>query len=181
MFALGGPFSVSEIIVKDIIRRKVMSNVFSKFMRAFGFGYDEDDYEDYEEELQDDQFEEEENPIVPERDQQRSLKTRKTMARNGNIHMHTSGNMVISVHEPLNYDESPSIVDDLKAHKAVVLNFEQLDLDVKREIFDFVNGALYAIEGKIQKVNKDIFILAPPSVEIDGLKEELQNSGVFPW
>ncbi len=148
-------------------------------MRAFGFGDEEEDYEDYEE-FQEDHVEEPENTVLAERDQQHSLKTRKTIGKNGAV-VHTHTNMVISVHEPLSYDESPSIVDDLKAHKAVVLNFEQLDLDVKREIFDFVNGALYALEGKIQKVNKDIFILAPPSVAIDGLKEELQNSGVFPW
>ena len=62
-----------------------------------------------------------------------------------------------------------------------MLNFEQLDLDVKRQIFDFVSGALYALDGNIQKVNKDIFILAPENVAIDGLKEELKNTGMFPW
>ena len=73
------------------------------------------------------------------------------------------------------------IVDDLRLRKAVVLNFEQLDMNVKRQIFDFVNGSLYALDGKIQKVNKDIFILAPSNIEIEGLKAELQEKGVFPW
>ena len=89
--------------------------------------------------------------------------------------------MKITVHEPLTYDESPNIVHDLRERKAVVLNFEQLDPDVKRNIFDFVNGALYALDGKIQRVNNDIFILAPSNVAIEGLKEELQEKGVFPW
>ncbi|MHC5099122.1 cell division protein SepF, partial [Peptoniphilus genitalis] len=92
----------------------------------------------------------------------------------------SASNMVITVHEPLSYDESPLIVDDLRDFKAVVLNFEQLDVDVKRQIFDFVSGALYALDGKMQKVNKDIFILAPNNVEIDGLKEQLKNNGMFP-
>lgn len=160
-----------------------MSNMFSKFMRAFGFGYDEDeDFEDYEDYQEETPGEEITPAVTTEKDAPKSsLKARRTMGKNGAVSLHSTSNLVIAVHEPLSYDESPAIVDDLKAHKAVVLNFEQLDLDVKREIFDFVNGALYAIEGKIQKVNKDIFILAPPSVEIDGLKEELQNSGIFPW
>lgn len=93
----------------------------------------------------------------------------------------SASNMIITVHEPLSYDESPLIVDDLRDFKAVVLNFEQLDVDVKRQIFDFVSGALYALDGKMQKVNKDIFILAPNNVEIDGLKEQLKNNGMFPW
>lgn len=97
------------------------------------------------------------------------------------ISLHSNIQMKICIHEPLSYDESPLIVDDLRLRKAVVLNFEQLDMSVKRQIFDFVNGALYALDGKIQKVNKDIFILAPSNVEIEGLKEELKNKGVFPW
>lgn len=97
------------------------------------------------------------------------------------ISLHSNAQMKICIHEPLSYDESPLIVDDLRLRKAVVLNFEQLDMSVKRQIFDFVNGALYALDGRIQKVNKDIFILAPANVEIEGLKEELKNKGVFPW
>ena len=89
--------------------------------------------------------------------------------------------MKIVVHEPLNYEEAPEIVENLKSRKVVVINFEQLDINLKRQIFDFVNGALYAMEGKIQKVTKDIFILAPNNVEIDGLKEELKTKGIFPW
>ena len=34
---------------------------------------------------------------------------------------------------------------------------------------------------RIQKVNKDIFILAPSNIELDGLRDELQNKGMFPW
>ncbi|MDO5714335.1 MAG: cell division protein SepF [Tissierellia bacterium] len=155
-----------------------MADVLEKVKRAFGFG-DDYEYEDYEdEELYEDIPEEEEKPAVQPT---RSIRTRRPSGNQNVVNLHTDTNLVITVHEPLSYDESPLIVDDLKAQKAVVLNFEQLDIDVKREIFDFVNGALYAIEGKIQKVNKDIFILAPPTVEIDGLKEELQNSGIFPW
>ena len=90
-------------------------------------------------------------------------------------------NMKIAVHEPLSYEEAPAIIDDLKLRKAVVVNLEQLDTTVKRQIFDFINGGLYAVEGKIQKVTKDIFILAPNNIEIDGLKDELKNRGIFPW
>lgn len=97
------------------------------------------------------------------------------------VNLHTNSNMKIAVHEPLSYEEAPAIIDDLKLKKAVVVNFEQLDTAVKRQIFDFINGGLYAVEGKIQKVTRDIFILAPLNIEIDGLKDELKNRGIFPW
>lgn len=157
-----------------------MADLKDKFKRAFGFGEDYEYEEDYDY-LEDQDFETTEvEPIKTSSSP--VLDSSKNKSNNSvNIQSSYKPGMVITVHEPLSYDESPNIVDDLKAAKAVVLNFEQLDLEVKRQIFDFVNGALYAIEGNIQKVNKDIFILAPPGIEIDGLKEELQNSGIFPW
>ena len=129
-----------------------------------------DDYEEEEELLE----EQEETLDVPT-----STKTKKF--NNKVVNIHTNSNMKIAVHEPLSYEEAPALVDDLKSRKAVVVNFEQLDSGIKRQIFDFISGGLYAIDGKIQKVNKDIFLLAPNNVEIDGLKDELKNRGIFPW
>lgn len=142
-----------------------MADMMDKIKNVFGFN---DNYDD-------EYYDEEEVTEEPKEAAPRAVKAKKP------LDSLMSGDMIITVHEPLSYDESPRIVDDLRSHKAVVLNFEQLDIDVKREIFDFVSGALYAIDGKIQKVNSDIFVLAPNSIEIDGLKEELKNAGMFPW
>lgn len=130
-----------------------------------------DDYED----------EDEEEGFHGENDLEVPMATKTRKINNNVVNIHTNSNMKIIVHEPLSYDEAPMIADDLKSRKVVVVNFEQLDQSLKRQIFDFVNGALYALDCKIQKVTKDIFILAPSNVEIDGLKEELKNSGIFPW
>lgn len=142
-----------------------MGNMMNKFKYFIGL----DDYDEEEEEIYGD-----ENFEMPV-----STKTKKI--NNKVVNIHTNINMKIVVHEPLNYEEAPEIVENLKSRRVVVINFEQLDTNLKRQIFDFVNGALYAMEGRIQKVTKDIFILAPSNVEIDGLKEELKSKGIFPW
>lgn len=132
-----------------------------------------------------DEYEEEEEYVVEEEtleDESYDVAAPKSRKYNNKVvNIHTNSNMKISVHEPLSYEEAPAIIDDLKLRKAIVVNFEQLDTTVKRQIFDFINGGLYAVEGKIQKVTKDIFILAPINIEIDGLKDELKNRGIFPW
>ena len=141
-----------------------MSNIINKFKYFIGLDdYDEEEDDFYEEDLQ-----------IP-------VSTKAKKVNNKVVNIHTNANVKIVVHEPLSYEEAPEIVEDLKARRAVVINFERLDTNLKRQIFDFLNGALYAIEGRIQKVNKDIFILAPENVEIDGLKEELKSKGIFPW
>lgn len=145
-----------------------------KLKKIFGFA-DEYEYEDYDDEDYGEEIRETESVDTPETTHSSFFKKQNKVKAN------PDENMVITVHEPLSYDESPLIVDDLRDYKAVVLNFEQLDLEVKRQIFDFVSGALYALDGKMQKVNKDIFILAPYNVAIDGLKEQLKDNGMFPW
>lgn len=147
-----------------------MADFMDKMKNIFGFSdYDEDEYGYIEDDIYENEDErQDETPA-------RATKVKKVSNRL------SAADMIISVHEPLSYEESPKIVDDLRANKSIVLNFEQLDLEVKRQIFDFVSGALYALDGNIQKVNKDIFILAPENVAIDGLKEELKNTGMFPW
>lgn len=144
----------------------------------FGFGENyEDDAEIYETETVTVTEPQEEVQV-----RQTTEKTSRTkQASKPPISLHSNAQMKITIHEPISYDESPLIVDDLRLRKAVILNFEQLNKETKRQIFDFVNGALYALDGKIQKVNRDIFILAPSNIEIEGLREELQEKGVFPW
>lgn len=143
-----------------------MSDLMNKFKYFIGIDdYDEEENES-EEQYQDESFD---MPIA--------TKTRNI--NNKVVNIHTNTNMKIIVHEPLSYEEAPSIVNDLKSRKVIIINFEQLDSNLKRQIFDFMNGALYAMEGKIQKVTKDIFILAPSNVEIDGLKDELKAKVFF--
>lgn len=145
-----------------------MSGFVEKFKYFIGiddldFDEEYDDYEDY-------QLEE-----LP-------INTRTKKVNNNVVNIHSVGNMKLVVHEPLTYEDAPKIVDDLKTRKTVVVNLEQLEPNLKRQIFDFINGGLYSLEGNIQKVTKDIFILAPNNVEIDGnIRDELKNKGVFNW
>jgi cell division inhibitor SepF len=90
--------------------------------------------------------------------------------------------MKVVIYEPTNFEEAPSIVDNLKARKPVIINLENIEQDLAKKFFDFLNGAIYALDGNIQKVSAGIFILAPNNVDISGnIKEELRNKGVFPW
>ncbi|MGF7057304.1 cell division protein SepF [Brassicibacter mesophilus] len=122
-----------------------------------------------------------------EEEQEESLEfeapVKKGVIKNNKIvNIHTNSNIKLVVYEPQKYEEAPKIVDDLKIRKLIVMNLENLEIEIKKQIFDFINGAIYALDGNIQKVSKDIFVVAPSNVEIDAkLKEELKNKGLFPW
>ncbi|WP_058990426.1 cell division protein SepF [Anaerococcus rubeinfantis] len=86
----------------------------------------------------------------------------------------------ISIQEPLSYDEDgPKIVDDILDKKVVVLNLEMLEVDKKRQILDFVSGAVYALEGTVEKVSKGIFVICPKGVDIDNYVEDQISSGNY--
>lgn len=102
--------------------------------------------------------------------------------RNKVVNIHTTTQMKVVLYEPTNFEEAPNIVDSLKNRKPVIINLENIDPDLAKKFFDFLNGAIYALDGNIQKVSSGIFILAPNNVDISGnIKEELKNKGVFPW
>ena len=131
--------------------------------------------------VMEDEEEDEEIYQEPLYDQQERF-GQPTAKKNKVVNIHTTTQMKVVIFEPNAYDEVQNIVDNLKNRKPVIVNLETLDADVARKIFEFLNGAIYALDGSIQKVSSDIFILAPNNVEIAGnIKEELKNKGVFPW
>ena len=74
--------------------------------------------------------------------------------------------------------------DHLKQKRTVIVNLEGLsqDVDTRKAIFYFMSGAVYVLDGSIQKVSKAIFILAPNNVDIDAnIKKELESKAFFPW
>ena len=84
------------------------------------------------------------------------------------VNMPSSNNMKMIVFQPMSYEDTQSVIDNLKNRKPVVVNLEALDLDVAQRVLDFMSGAVYAINGTIQKVSRCIFVLAPNNVDVVG-------------
>lgn len=70
--------------------------------------------------------------------------------------------------EPRAFSEAQQIADYLKAKNQVVVNFKRVTSDVSKRIMDFLNGIVYAIEGKMEKLGPGIVICAPKGFEIEG-------------
>ena len=132
---------------------------------------EDEDFDDVEEE-----YEQEEEDV----EQFTSIANTKTAKI---VNLHTSSPMKVVIVEPKKYGEVTTIADHLKQKKAVIVNLENLnDPGIRKSIFEFMNGAVYVLDGGIQKVSKGIFILAPNNVDIDSsIKKELESKTLFPW
>ena len=113
-----------------------------------------------------------------------AYKTSNTASVNtGNVvNMHKTSQMKVVLYQPKEFNDTKAIVDSLKERKPVIINIEDIDSELARKIFDFCSGALYAIDGHIQKISRGIFILAPNNVDVMGdITSELTKKGVYPW
>ena len=62
------------------------------------------------------------------------------------------------------------------------MNVENVETPLAQRMVDFLSGAVYCLDGDIQKISNGIFIATPASIEITGdLKDDLRNKGVFTW
>ena len=98
------------------------------------------------------------------------------------VNINTTTQLKVVVVTPESFDEARDIAEHLKQKKPVVINLEGVEKDIARRIVDFLSGAVYSLDGNIQKISTGIFLIAPYNVGIRGdFKDELRNKGVFPW
>ena len=133
--------------------------------------YEEEEYDDIAEEVEPEDIKID-NPSVQ-------------AAKKANVvNIHTNNQMKLVIAEPKKYEDVTIIADHLRQRRAVIVNLESVEEEpeVKKSIYYFISGAVYILDGSMQKVSKSIFILAPNNVDIDAnIKKELESKAFFPW
>ena len=152
-----------------------MNKVFKNVLGAMGFSTE--DEENFNEEYE-----------TPKPRVERTSKTSEVSSfsetsgrRNKVVSMSATTQFKVVVIKPANFDDAKEIADHLKDRKPVVVNLELLEKDVAHKIFDFLSGAIYVLDGGIQRVSNNIYLIAPYNVTIlCDFKNELKNN-TFLW
>ena len=79
------------------------------------------------------------------------------------------------VFSPKDCQDSTYIVDGLKDGRVVVVCVENLDRENFLRLFDYVMGAVHALDGKFLRVDRDTVHILPYGVEEDVNVEELEE------
>lgn len=133
---------------------------------------------EFEEEEQEENFQE----TKEEEDQTRLLYTSGKKQQGKVVNIHSSAQFKIIVMQPESFEDAQDICDHLKNKKPIIVNFEDVEKEAAQRIIDFLSGAVYSLDGDIQKVSNNIFLIAPHNVDIMGdFKDETGNRSVFPW
>lgn len=146
--------------------------LWNRLVDYLGFGPEEDEFE--EEELQETAppqtwQEEPRRPTAAERRAQVVPITSVPPKQTG---------FKVMVVEPRSFEEVQTIVDQMKARRPVILNLESLDKDLAQKILNFLNGAIYALNGETQKVAAGIFFYAPPGVDVSTMGRGLTGTAI---
>lgn len=153
-----------------------MAKLLNKMLNLVGWEAEEDEMEESEAMMDDI---EEDSYQSPKYLQSFSKKQQPSKV----VNIHSNNQFKVVIMQPEAFDDARDICDHLKNKKPVVVNLENMSKETAQRVVDFLSGAVYSLDGDIQKVSTGIFLIAPNNVDIMGVfKEDLRNKNVaFPW
>lgn len=147
-----------------------MAKLFEKVLDFVGWESNED--------IDDDIYDEDVTDNAPTRNDRNSRKNPQGKV----LSMNNNNNLKVVVLAPQNILEARELCDHLKSNKPIIMNVEGVDTPLAQRMVDFLSGAVYCLDGDIQKISAGIFLATPASIEITGdLKDDIKNKGVFSW
>lgn len=77
------------------------------------------------------------------------------------------GSKKVTVLEPRTYTEAKKIAQCIFKNEIVIVNFHLIEESQARRIVDFLTGAVFGLDGDIQRIGDEMFLCTPPNMEID--------------
>jgi cell division inhibitor SepF len=103
-----------------------------------------------------------------------------TVARPATVRTVPTTSARVHVVEPRGFDDAQEVGDRLKADQPVILNLQGLGRDLQRRLIDFSSGLAYALNGRMQRVADQVFLISPTNIEVSQEeKERLQARGLY--
>ncbi len=154
-----------------------MAEFMDKFKQFVGL----DDYDDEDDMMDPQEFDYDEEESVGYDDRDIETTRSKVVDINKTNKEYSRRTVKVMVYEPSSYDDVTKLIDEIRNERIIVMNMLRLETEVKQKIFYCMSGAVYALDGNMQKVAKDIFVIAPSNVEVDSkkLSEEMANRGII--
>ncbi|MCR5373241.1 MAG: cell division protein SepF [Solobacterium sp.] len=88
--------------------------------------------------------------------------------QNANIKSQVAADTKMVLFEPRTFEEAEEIAMHLKQRRAAVVNLHRLQRDYAQRTIDFLAGAVFALDGKIQKIGHNVILCSPKSIGVDG-------------
>jgi cell division inhibitor SepF len=67
---------------------------------------------------------------------------------------------------PESFADAKLVADEFKRDVPVLLNLQGLDRDLARRLIDFASGICYALDGSMEKIASQVFLLIPDGGQV---------------
>ena len=74
-------------------------------------------------------------------------------------------NSNISTFKPTSFEDVAEIIDQLLEGKPVIVNLTEVRENTAQRVVDLLSGAIYAINGNLCELQKDVYIFTPNGVK----------------
>lgn len=71
-----------------------------------------------------------------------------------------------SVIGPTSFNDAQEVADKFKVNVPVILNLQGVERDLARRIIDFASGLCYGLDGQMERVATQVYLLTPSDVEV---------------
>lgn len=154
-------------------------------VKDFTRPYADDEYDDYEDEMEG--FEEEEQEAAPrgrrpspfassvkEEEPVSTPSTSSGSSFGGQVLNMNAGKQEVVLFHAKSFDDAAKAADELRKRKAVILNMENVDKALTRRVVDFLSGAVYALDGSVKKIAQSTYLFCPHNMAVVGDLEHIQ-------
>ena len=157
-------------------------------VKKFAQPYSDEDYDDYDEELEG--YEEEVQEPAPRsrrtspfasaaQDNTADVSTPTPAASStgfsGQVLNMNSGKQEVVLFHAKTFDDAARAADELRKRKAIILNMENVDKSLTRRVVDFLSGSVYAMDGSVKKIAQSTYLFCPYNMDVVGDLENLQT------
>ena len=91
-----------------------------------------------------------------------------------NMNSAATNKQEVVLFRPSSFNDTSKAADDLRNHKAVIVNMENVDKAMARRVVDFLSGCVYALDGDVKKIAQSAYLFCPHNMDIVGDLETLQ-------
>lgn len=67
---------------------------------------------------------------------------------------------------PQSFNDAQVVADNFREPKPVIVNMQNAERDLARRLIDFCSGLCYGLDGRMEKVAKDVYLLTPDDIEV---------------
>lgn len=76
------------------------------------------------------------------------------------------GNKSVTINKPKTFNDIQKLIVRLKSNQGIIVDLSDIDNPLAQRMLDFLSGAVFALDGDIDRVDNKMYVMTPKGVEI---------------